>query len=157
MMDCCNPRTLPDAFSSCIRSPQSGQSIPSTHFKWNQVSSSSINHQNCSSEAYICTAIRRLCIQIEWPTFWTDIWHLLPDIGLFSGTISISSHIRQCRIILLLQPITKLNLFIYNRTKITGWFYFRCFRSKICFCTFSTVSLNSPIICSTALNCCIAY
>jgi len=32
-------------------------------------------------------------------------------IGLFSGTISISSQMTQCRIILVLQPITKLYLF----------------------------------------------
>jgi len=34
-------------------------------------------------------------------------------------------------------------LFIYNRTKIAG--DFRCFRSKMCFRTFSTVPLNSPM------------
>jgi len=63
-------------------------------------------------------------------------------IGLFSGTISISSQMAQCRIILLLQPITKFYLFT-NNPKLRD--DFRCFRSKMRFRTFSTVSLNSPI------------
>jgi len=63
-------------------------------------------------------------------------------IGLFSGTVSISSQITQCRIILLLQPITKLYLFTIELKLRDD---FRCFRSTMCFRTFSTVPLNSPI------------
>jgi len=57
-------------------------------------------------------------------------------IGLFSGTVSISSQMTQCRIILLLQPITKLYLFTIELKLRDD---FRCFR------TFSTVPLNSPM------------
>jgi len=49
----------------------------------------------------------------------------------------------QCRIILLLQPITKLYIFTIELKLRDD---FRCFRSKICFRTFSTVPLNSPMI-----------
>jgi len=49
----------------------------------------------------------------------------------------------QCRIILVLQPITKLYLFTIVLKLRDD---FRCFRSKMCFRTFSTVSLNSPMI-----------
>jgi len=63
-------------------------------------------------------------------------------IGLFSGTISISSQMTQCRIILLLQPITKFYLFTIELKLL---YNFRRFCSKICFRTFSTVPLNSPM------------
>jgi len=62
---------------------------------------------------------------------------------MFSGNISISSQITQCRIILLSQPITKLYLFTIELKLPED---FRCYRSKMCFRTFSTVSLNSPIL-----------
>jgi len=42
-------------------------------------------------------------------------------IGLFSGTISTSSQMTQCRILLLFTTNHQA-LFIYKRTKITGWF-----------------------------------
>jgi len=48
----------------------------------------------------------------------------------------------QCRIILELQPITKLYVFTIELKLRDD---FRCFRSKMCFRTFSTESLNSPI------------
>jgi len=48
----------------------------------------------------------------------------------------------QCRIIRLLQPITKLYLFTIELKLRND---FRCFRSKICFSTFSTVPLNSSM------------
>jgi len=70
---------------------------------------------------------------------WT---YLLIVICFFSGTISISSQVTQCRIILLLQPITKLYLF-YNRTKITGWFPVLPLKNVLR--TFSTVPLNSAM------------
>jgi len=64
------------------------------------------------------------------------------NIGLFSGTIAISFQMTQCRITLLLQPITKLYLFTIELKLRDD---FRCCRSKMCFRTFSTVPLNSPI------------
>jgi len=64
-------------------------------------------------------------------------------IGLFSCTISISSQMTQCRIIILLQPITKLYLFTIELKLRDD---FRCFRSKMCFRTFCTVPLNSCMI-----------
>jgi len=63
-------------------------------------------------------------------------------IGLFSGTISIGSRMTQCRIILSLQTITKLYLFTIELILRDD---FRCFRSEMCFRTFSTVPLNSPM------------
>jgi len=63
-------------------------------------------------------------------------------VGLFSGTISISSQMTQCRIILLLQPITRFNLFTIE-LKVRD--DFRRFRSKMCFCAFITVPLNNPV------------
>jgi len=42
-------------------------------------------------------------------------------VGLFSGTISTSSQMTQCRTIFLLTTNHQA-LFIYNRTKIVGWF-----------------------------------
>jgi len=81
---------------------------------------------------------------IQWPpSMATTAQSLLRwnAIGLFSDTISISSQMTQCRIILLLQPITKLYLFTI-KLKLRD--YFRCFCSKMCFRTFSTVPLNSP-------------
>jgi len=58
------------------------------------------------------------------------------------GTKSITSQMTQCRIILLLQPITKLYLF---RIELKLRDDFRCFRSKMCFRTLCTVPLNSTI------------
>jgi len=78
-----------------------------------------------------------------------DICELVHLIGLFSGTISKSSQMTQCRIILLLQPITKLYLFTIELKLRAD---FRCFRSKMCFRTFSTESLNSPMTIQTLEN-----
>jgi len=63
-------------------------------------------------------------------------------IGVFSGTISISSEMTQCRIILILQPITKLYLFTIELNLRDD---FRCFHSQMCFRTLNTVPLNSPM------------
>jgi len=62
----------------------------------------------------------------------------------FSGTRAYidSSQMTQCRIILLLQPIIKLYLFTIELNLRDD---FRCFRSKMCFRTFSTVPLNSTM------------
>jgi len=70
------------------------------------------------------------------------IYYQLNNLGMFSGNISISSQMTQCRIILLLQPVTKLYLFTIELKLRDD---FRCFRSKMCFRTFSTVPLNSPL------------
>jgi len=56
-------------------------------------------------------------------------WQSSASIELFSGTISISSQMTKCRIILLLQPITKLYLFTIELILRDD---FRCFRSKMC-------------------------
>jgi len=56
---------------------------------------------------------------------------------------SISSQMTQCRIILLLQLIAKLYLFTIELKLRDD---FRCFRSQMCFRTFSTaLPMNSPI------------
>jgi len=62
-------------------------------------------------------------------------------VGQFSGTISTRSQRAQCRIILLLQPITKLYLFTIELKLRDD---FRYIRTKICSRTFSTVPLYSP-------------
>jgi len=64
-------------------------------------------------------------------------------IGLFSDTISIRSQMTQCRIIPLLQPITKLYLFTMELKLPDD---FRCFRSKMYFRRFSTVRPRCKII-----------
>jgi len=61
-------------------------------------------------------------------------------IGLFSGTLSISSQMTQRRIILLFQAITKLYSFTIELKLRDD---FRCLRSKMCFRTSSTVPLKS--------------
>jgi len=64
-------------------------------------------------------------------------------IGLFRGTISISSQMTvPNRTFRLLQPITKIYLFTIE---LKMWDDFRCFRSKMCFRTFSTVT-KQPIL-----------
>jgi len=64
----------------------------------------------------------------------------LPPIGLFSGTISISSQMTQCRITF----ITTNHQAPFIELKLRD--DFRCFRSKMCFRTFSTVPLNNPLV-----------
>jgi len=65
----------------------------------------------------------------------------LSRIGLFSGPTSTSSQMTQCRIILLFT--TSRQALFTNELKLRD--DFRFFRSKMCFRTFSTVPLNSPI------------
>jgi len=80
---------------------------------------------------------------IQSSTTMSGEWSIKITIGLFSGTISTSSQMTQCRIMLLFTT-NHPALFIYKRLKLRD--DFRCFHSKMCFRTFSTVPLNSPII-----------
>jgi len=75
------------------------------------------------------------------------MWYIIKArvvIRLCSGTISTSSQMTQCRII----PLFTTNhraLYLFT-IELNLRDDFRCFRSKMCFRTFSTVPLNSPII-----------
>jgi len=104
--------------------------------KCNNATFRSIRHRVRSSRSALHeTNILSFFVETRIPHDYSDFDRTC--IELFNGTISISSQMTQCRIILVLQPITKLYLFT-NELKLPDDFRGASARH-------STGPLNSPI------------